>query len=365
MTLKKSEEITLKVQYRDIYIPPSQIRQDEPKVQEIAASLKEHGQYYPVLVTEGGPDGKKYTLNEGFRRCAAWVVNGWQDSKPIEIKIIAKKKPFDRIVTNWVANMEREGINYLDQCHTVGHLIEGTYAVLPGEKAVAIERYEIAQKLNITTGQVGRMYRVYKNLHPAVVSLARSVTDPVGPVPSSLLLEIAKIEKGEGEDAEKKDEDRARRQGTMLTEWIEKKKKLEAEGRIRSTRSDKGTTKKNGAAKNGKSAKNGKHVQEANIGVVAPERRVVHAVYKNEKDRSYSVEDYITVLTRKQQSLVKERNIVIKRPTELSYREQVIRLNGIRDGMRLLKGEITKLSDLTNEDFDVLNPPVAASAEAE
>jgi hypothetical protein len=40
-------------------------------------------------------------------------------------------------------------------------------------------------------------------------------------------------------------------------------------------------------------------------------------------------------------------------------------LTGIIDGMRFMKGEITKLADLTKEDFDILNPPDAASAEAE
>lgn len=369
MTSKKTtdESSVRKVPFRSIYIPDSQIRSDEPKVKELAESIKENGQIYPVLVTEGGPDGKDYTLNEGFRRCAAFVLNDWQD-REIEVKVIAKKNPFDRIAINWIANMNREDINFLDQCECVGHYIDGTYAVLPGEKAAPIERYEIAQRLRISTGQVTRMYRVFKNLDPDVASLARKadiakVSEGVTEVPNAksvripswLLLDIAKIE-GEGDDEDKKQEDKARKQAAVLHAFIEKRRKLEEEGRVRSERSDKGSKKNGKHGKNTKNGKGSKHDEEP-AGVVAPEKKLHHAIYKNDKDRPYSVEDYVTVLAKKQKVLVRERNIEVKRPTELSYREQVIRLNGIIDGMRLFKGEITRLPDLTKEDFEVLNPP--------
>lgn len=354
MSKKTEEGITKKVPYRSIYIPGEQIRSDEPETQRLAERLKADGQIYPVLVSEGGPDGKDYTLIEGFRRCAAFVVNGWQN-REIEVKVVGAKTPLDRIAINWNANMEREGINYLDQCECVANLVEGTYPVIPGEKAAPVERYEVAQRLGISTGQVSRMLKVKKNLDADVASLARK-----SQAPAYLVLDIAKIEGDEEiEDVHKRDEDRANKQSAILTSWIDKQNRLREEGRVRSERSDKGTKKGSGKGKNGKKH----HERDPVVGVVQPEKRVAHAAYKDDKERGYKFEDYVTVLTKKAKTLGKDREK--KTFGELSLREQVIRLQGIIDGMRLIKGEITRLPDLTNEDFEILKPPPAASADAE
>lgn len=355
MTAKKTEEsVTKKVPFRSIYIPGEQIRSDEPETQRLADRLKADGQIYPVLVALGGPDGKDYTLVEGFRRCAAFVLNGWQN-REIEVKIVDSKTPLDRIATNWNANMEREGINFIDQCECVANLVDGTYAVIPGEKAEPVERYEIAQRLGITTGQVSRMLNVKRNVDPDVLSLARK-----SQAPSYIVLSIAKIDGSEDLDEEKRRDDRMKKQSAVLTAWIDKQNQLKEQGRVRSERSDKGT--KKGSKKNGKgkSHKNGGHEK---VGVVTPEKRVAHAAYKDDKERGYSVEDYVTVLTEKTKTMAKDK---AKKPvSELSLREQVIRLQGIIDGMRFMKGEIKRLPDLTNEDFEVLRPAEGASGAAE
>lgn len=356
MSKKTEEPVTRRVPFRSIYIPGEQIRSDEPETQRLADRLKADGQIYPVLVAEGGPDGKEYTLVEGFRRCAAFVLNGWQN-REIEVKVVQSKTPLDRIATNWNANMEREGINFIDQCECVASLVDGTYPVIPGEKAEPVERYEIAQRLGITTGQVSRMLNVKRNVDSDVLSLARK-----SQAPSYIVLNIAKIEGDEDLDGEKRKDDRMKKQSAVLTAWIDKQNQLKEQGRVRSERSDKGTkkgSKKNGKSAHGKGGKNGKH---ETVGAVAPEKRVAHATYKDEKERAYSVEDYVTVLTNKTKTIAKDRE---KKPvSELSLREQVIRLQGIIDGMRFMKGEIKRLPDLTKEDFEVLRPETA-SAEAE
>lgn len=340
----KQDDTTFYAPFRSIYVPPKQIRTDEPAIKSMAESLKEHGQEYPVLVTQGGPEGYLFTLDEGYRRMAAWVYNNWQNRDIlIKVKKATKHKPFDRIVRNWTANMEREPIGYVDQCECVAGLIEGTYPVLDGEVAEPISVEEVARRLNLSENQVKRMHRTWKNVDPDVISLARKAQAP------SYVLEKVVAIKGEGEEEEARNQDRANKQGAIVKEWLDKQTALEQQGRKRAVRSDKGTKKKKSPP--------------PPDGVVNPEKKVQHATYKTDKDRSYSVHDYVRVLTKKQEALVRDR---AKKPVnEMTDQQHAIRIAGILDGIRFMTGEIKKLPDLTKADFEVLKPAEASEAAAE
>jgi hypothetical protein len=136
-----------------------------------------------------------------------------------------------------------------------------------------------------------------------------------------------------------------------LTAWIDKNTQLKESGRVRSERSDKGKK------------KNGKNGKAEPAGVVSAEKKVAHAAYKDDKDRAYSIEDYVTVLTKKERTLAKDRDV--KPVRQLSRSEQIIRINGILDGLRFFLGDVSRLPDLTKDDFDVLKPAEPAAAEAE
>jgi len=336
---------TFAVPFRSIFVPPKQLRGDLPEIPQLAERLKEEGLKYPVLVSKGGPKGYQYTLNEGYRRMESFAHNGW-GNREILVSVQEKSDAFSRIVTNWTANMDREGINYIDQCECVATLLDGTYPVLEGETSEPVDVETVSKRLGISANQIGRMAKVWKYVDKDVLSLARK-----SQAPSYLMEKIATI-KGEGDDETARDEDRATKQSAILAEWMDKRRALEEQGRKRAVRSDKG------AKKNGK-----KKSQDEPVGVVNPEKKVTHAVYKTEKDRGYSVDDYVRVLVKKQEEIAKDRSP--KPVRELTPKEQVIRLTGIIDGMRFMKGEITKLPDLTKADFDVLKPAAVTEAEAE
>lgn len=341
----KPDDSTFYAPFRSIYCPPKQIRHDEPKLQSLAQSLKEEGQEYPVLVRRGGPDGYLFTLDEGYRRMAAWVLNGWQNRDIlVKVKDDSKSKPVDRSIRNWRANMEREPIGYVDQCEYVSSLIEGSYHVLDGEVAESLSVEEVSKRLNISENQVKRMHRAWKQIDGDVMSLARKAQAP------SYVLEKVVATKGEGSDEEARLQDRANKQSAIVNEWLDKQTALEQAGRKRAVRSDKGT-------------KKNKKKADVPDGVVNPEKKVAHATYKTEKDRSYSVQDYVRVLSKKQDALVRDRGN--KPVRELTNQQQAIRIAGILDGIRFMTGEIKKLPDLTKTDFDVLRPAETSDAAAE
>jgi ParB-like chromosome segregation protein Spo0J len=338
MTKAKAVEAeVLSVPLGEIFVPPRQIRRDDSRVGEIAESLSEHGQIYPILVTRGGPEGFPYTLVEGFTRHAAFLMNRWR-TRTILARVVECKDAVDRISHNWIANVERSELSVLDQAECVYNLIHGTYPVLDGELSDPLSKEDVEKHLGINQERIYRLLKIRKNLGPEVAELVRQYDAPVYVV--NQLVSI----KGEGEDAETREQDRAAKQLRAISSWQKRQEELSAQGRKRRERSDKGRRK-------------GKRGGSSPTGVLGLSKRVQHARYESSDGRKYSVDDYVRVLSKKREALAEER--------AKEAQIQAARLSGMVDGIRFFSGEIQTLRDLTNADFELIAPKAEAQDQVE
>lgn len=340
------------IPWKDIFVPEDfNLRLELPKCEEIAADMKSateekgqaKGQLVPIIVRNGGTNGKSYTLVSGSRRHKAFEINGWTGREMLAVvREYSKGDVLGRFVDNWTENMERETVSPFDQARRIKQLLDGTYAVDEGEEAVPYDRDTIAARLNISKEKIGKLLRLEDNFDEDLKKLAARAEVPV-----RILWTVAAM-KGEGETEEEQTLDRNKKQAEKIHAYVETKKSLLEQNRTRSVRNDKGKKKKKG--------------NEEPQGLVKESRRVEHAVYRDEEDRGFKLENYIRVIERKQSDLSKER--------AADARLEAARFEGVLQGIELGTAKIDKIPGLNIPEFrkilrELREEEEAAAAEEE
>ena len=315
-TPTKIETSTVKmIPWKQILVPGNaNIRQSMPEVKRLAASLADKGQLAPIIVTNGGTKDQPYTVVAGFRRMAAYVLNGWQD-KDIMANVLANvaNDPVARMAINWTENMQREDVSPLDQAEALNQLVTGTYPMRAGEKAAPVDKKTICEKFDMSSNHLGALVRVHSLINHDVKLHARKVRAPL-----RLLIAMARIKAKNAEAL-------ADAQHVMLQEWIDEQEALESEGRKRKERSDKG--KGRGEEKDKSGNDNGTF-----SGLIKPTRKI---------DERGTAQQYLTVL-----------NAKVAHPE--TTKEEKLRVAGMIELMRYLTGDLKRFPLLTKEDFIVL-----------
>ncbi len=225
------------IPFKQLYIEPARnYRQDSPKVKEMGASLKANGQINPIIVTNGGsPDpNKPYVVRGGFRRCAGFILNGWEN-KDIDVTVREYKKGdvLSPIFDSIIDNKDREDVSPLDMAEAIHNLVHGTYVVGEGEKATPVDKKDVALRLGMQAGTVNNFLRVFDNLDPDVAKKCRK-----NGAPMRNMVAWAGIE-GKGRTDEAKAEDKASKQMEAFEEWLKAKTELEESGRKKQPRKPK------------------------------------------------------------------------------------------------------------------------------
>lgn len=298
---------TRMIPWSSIHVPQgSNIRQSLPaaEIKRLAASLLDKGQLAPVIVTNGGSKDQPYTLVAGFRRMAAFAVNGWE-GREILANVISDiaNDPVARMAVNWTENMQREDVSPLDQAEAMNQLVTGTYPVRAGETAAPVDKKSICERFDMSSNHLGSLIRVYENVDKDLQVQARKVKAPL-----RLLIAMSRC-KGKNQEAI------VEKQYELLKTWASEQEALEAEGRKR---------KKRGGGGGG-----GDGEPKA---LLRPGRKI---------DDRGTAEQYIIVLDAKLQS-------------SETPREDRAKLAGMIELMRYLTGDLKKFPLLTKEDFIVL-----------
>lgn len=312
-----------------IVMDETNIRTDLPRVKELAEDLKLKGQITPILVSPTD-DPEKFMVRAGFRRCAAYVLNGWQNRDiMVVVREYKKGDHIGPIVDNWTENVQREAVSYLDLAECMHQLATGTYPVPEGETAEAVDREEISSRFGVSTAHVGKLLKIFRNIDADVARSARRADAPV-----RLLIQLSAIE-GDGEDEAQKDEDRALKQQKVLDAWTKQREDLLAEGRQRSVRSDKGR---------GKSARGGSGHDDKPPPPVSPTKKI-GPVGRDGGASAFRrpAEDYLKVLLAKQEEAAKE---------------EKLRIEGMVAAFKFVTGKIAKLPGLSAADFKILDVEV-------
>jgi len=231
------------VPFKQLYIDPERNhRQDTPRTKELADSLKQNGLLNPIIVTNGGsPDlDKPYTVRGGFRRCAAWALNGWQ-GKDIDVSIREYKKGdnLSPIFDGIIDNKDREDVSALDMAEAIYNLVHGKYIVDEGD-AEPVDKKVVADRLDMQAGTVNNFLRVFENLDADVAKKCRKASAPM----RNMVLWAGITGKGRTEDA--KAESKAEQQMEAFKEWLKAKTELEESGRKKKPRKVKSEVERGG-----------------------------------------------------------------------------------------------------------------------
>ncbi len=313
-TNEKTEKSELRsIPFKQIFVDPAEnhTRTDLPKVKELAESMAEKGQLTPVLVENGGDAKQPYTLRAGYRRMAAFELNGWTN-KEVLCRVrdySGKDSEARRIADNWVENQQREGTRALDLADTVYALAQGTYRVEAGDTAVKYEHEKIGHFLEISRDMVRLYVRIASRLSPE----ARAVIKK-NAVPLRRLGDWALIE-----DPEK--------QAAAAAEWLAHQAELAAEGR-----------KRNPKAKKAKAAGGGGGGDEEGSG----ERKPAVRPDKKIDDDNHTPSDYLAMLLAKQ--------------AEVTSKEEQAYLQGLTNAFRFIQGDLKKIPGIRKEDWKLIAP---------
>lgn len=99
---------------------PNQPRKhfDEAALEELAASIKEHGIIEPVIVEEAGEG--RYLVVAGERRCRAAILAGLREV-PALVRDYSEEK---RLEISIIENIQREGLNPIEEAAAFRQLME-------------------------------------------------------------------------------------------------------------------------------------------------------------------------------------------------------------------------------------------------
>lgn len=319
-------------------------RSEEKNVEDLAKNMKDRadrGQpplLEPISVENGGSEAQPYRLGFGYRRMAAWLLNGWQ-KKPIPcmVKSYAKGQGVLRVVDMWSENLERQDASYIDYARMATSMLKGTYRVRPGEEAKTHTQEEVMFLLGLSRTQLGRYVKVMNRISPDLATLAKKCDAPQRLIQN--MVEVKEADSFDGKGSSPSDEEleakKVELQEAVLKKWHEQQQALKAVGRKRGERSDKGTPK----------GKKGSKKADEVKGVVSGTKKVNYAVHKTDDDKSFSIDEYLTVIREKAKTLSAEKS------RESQVEAAVAK--GIGIGIAFMRGELKKLP-LNKADFECL-----------
>ena len=319
---------------------------ESEEVERLAASLLIHGQLQAIVVTNGGPKDRPYTLVCGARRMQAFELNGWTERDILAtVKPEIVGDPVKRMAVNYAENAERVDISPLDQATRLHQLVHGTYPVAEGETARKVDKEEVCRTFGLPRNTLNKMLRVCENIAADVAHKARTATvsgidgkRERARVPLRLFYVLSAID-GEGEEV-------AAKQMAVLDEWLNGQEVLATAGRQRRPRSDKGvgTDDADDVEETGEDEDEGKPARA----------RAPLPVGKKIDPKRRTVAFYLRALELKTQEVTSDKD---RTPTQ--RREEAARIEGATDTLRFLSGEIKRLPYLLEPDFKALERLIA------
>lgn len=108
----------------------------------LADSIHQNGQDTAVKVTEGGPDGFKYTLRVGFRRFNAISFILKQES--IEADVVEFENESDAALANLRENLERQDLTYFEECKALHRLFDSSCSINGISERVSRSRHWVS-----------------------------------------------------------------------------------------------------------------------------------------------------------------------------------------------------------------------------
>lgn len=322
-TAKTVDQIS--IPFCSVFIPDANIRRNLPDIPGLAKDLEEHGQITPIIVSNGGPKDRPWVLRAGYRRCAAFEYNGWQDREILAtVREYAKDDLLSPYIDTWTENEERKGVSPVDKAQFIHQLVTGSYWVPSGQKAKPISREEISKSFRLTNSHIGRFLKIFSNIDPTVSDLARKSKAPL-----RLLIVLSNIE-GEGENPIVKLKVRSERQIDVLQMWIDQKKELAEQGRERASRKDKNED-ESGENEPPIDSEDSKDSPPLN-----PSRKIGLKKFSLHRP----VKEYLTVLVSKQSGAKTDHDKAM--------------YEGMLEAFRFLTGQSKKLPGITSNDFQQL-----------
>lgn len=132
------EKLVFYVKTSNIRPNPEQPRKnfDRGKLEELGASIKEHGIIQPLVVK---PDGKGYTIIAGERRWRAANMVGLK-----EVPVIVRDLPADKVLEiALIENVQRENLNSIEEALAYEGLM-GSFNLTQGEIGIRIGKSRTA-----------------------------------------------------------------------------------------------------------------------------------------------------------------------------------------------------------------------------
>jgi len=186
-------------------------------IEELAASIAEHGLLEPITVTQNG--GDTYKLAVGFRRYQA-LKHLKLGSTPIHVMVQKFDRDIDLHLANLTENLERKELHVSDQAARFHELVNGTYPRVlhpdpaGGEKTVGekIDKKELARRTGLTEPYISNLIRAHRQVTPDVKKMWKRFD-----VPLTTVLKWAPLE--------------PEKQLEEFGAWKQEKDRVEAEGK--------------------------------------------------------------------------------------------------------------------------------------
>lgn len=167
-------------EYNVIFVPIDDVFSDDEfncrgvipmiEVADLAQDIQKNGLQFPIAVQPADdveksiPDGKKYRIVAGHRRCKAWMVlrAGWQPGDPAAGNVpCGTENPFDKIpcmiktglneiqarILNLGENLKRKDLNIMQEAIAIQHL-----------RDAGVPRDHVAEELGMSSGWVQTRY---------------------------------------------------------------------------------------------------------------------------------------------------------------------------------------------------------------
>jgi ParB-like chromosome segregation protein Spo0J len=211
--IEMTEEFNARVQYDGI--------------DELAESIKAEGLRTPLTVARNG--GSTYKLVSGFRRYLALKKLRTGDKEiPVMVESYPDSPEGDvrAYIHNLAENENREAIHWTEKCRRFAQLTKGEYVSLLRDKTeegdapvVPVSPEEIGRATGCSKKHVQNLVRLFQQLDPDVWAFCRKHD-----VPQKIALEWCAMPPDKQLEAAK--------------DWLEEKRKLEAEGRKNKKRKD-------------------------------------------------------------------------------------------------------------------------------
>mgnify|MGYP001032883018 CR=1 FL=1 len=161
-TLSPSSQVIIQVPFDLIQPNPQQprISLDMNALQELAASIREHGVLQPLIVSEN-PDVDQYTLIAGERRWRAAEMAGLS-MVPVIIRSVTEQ---ERLELALIENLQRSNLNPLEKAQAYSHLVEN----------FSMTHEQIAERIGKSRASVTNTIRLLNLPDQAQMSLGEGI----------------------------------------------------------------------------------------------------------------------------------------------------------------------------------------------